>query len=150
MDYKAINNTLNRYFDGTSTLEEERLLKQYFSSAQVRPEHMTYKPLFDHYGNAQNVTNPNQVRLPYKKQRNYKLAIAAILVLGLGLFGLYRQNLSIEKQIVSKNITPEKKKEAYKEIQKFSNSVNESMQRVGALSIFAKTTKKVFKINQRK
>jgi len=150
MDYKAIDNTLNRYFDGTSSLEEERLLKQYFSSAQVRPEHMPYKPLFDHYGNAMHVTNPQQVRLPYKKQNNYKLAIAVVLVLGLGIFGLVRQNVIVEKQIVSKNITPEKKKEAYKEIEKFSNSVNESMQRVGALSIFAKTTKKVLKINQKK
>jgi len=149
MDYKAIDNTLNRYFDGTSTLEEERLLKQYFSSAQVRPEHLAYKPLFDHYGNALNVTNPKQVRLPYKKQKNYKLAIAAVLILGLGMFGLYRQNTVVEKQIVSKNITSEKKKEAYKEIEKFSNSVNESMQRVGALSIFAKTTKKVLNINRK-
>jgi hypothetical protein len=150
MDYKAINNILNRYFDGTSTLEDEKKLKQYFDTDKVLPEHNAYKPLFDHFGNTHNVTNPKQVRLPYKQpKKNYKLAIAAVLVLGLGIFGLTRQNF-VEKEIVSKNITQEKKKEAYKEMEKFSNSINKGIKRVSALSIFGKTTKKIFKIEEKK
>ena len=148
MDYKAINNTINRYFDGISTLEEECILKQYFSSDNVHPEHMAYKPLFDHYGNTQSVTNPKQIRLPYRKQKNYKLAIVAILVIGLGIFGLSIKNNLTNQQLVSKNITPEKGQKAFKEIQKFSKSVNNGMKRASALSIFGKTTNRIFKINK--
>jgi len=149
MDYKTINNILNRYFDLTSTLEDEKILKQYFATQNILPEHQAYKPLFDYFANSRNVTNPEQIRLPYKHaKKNYKLAIAVILVLGLGIFGLTRQNI-VEKEIVSKNITQEKKKEAFKEMEKFSNSVNKGFKRVSALSVFGKTTKKIFNLEQK-
>lgn len=42
-----IDNILNHYFEGTSTVGEEKILKGYFRSHQIAPQHEIYKPLFD-------------------------------------------------------------------------------------------------------
>lgn len=42
-----INELLEKYFDGHTTLAEEKLLKQYFSSNEISSEHLIYKPLFE-------------------------------------------------------------------------------------------------------
>jgi len=46
---KEINNILNRFWEGQTTLDEERQLRSYFSSENVAEKHSIYKPLFDYY-----------------------------------------------------------------------------------------------------
>lgn len=46
MDYKYINQLLNRYWDGETSLEEEDILRAFFSQDNVPAELMRYKPLF--------------------------------------------------------------------------------------------------------
>ncbi len=41
-----IDQLLDRYFAGTTTLEEERTLKAYFQTETVAPEHETWRPFF--------------------------------------------------------------------------------------------------------
>ncbi|NDV47824.1 hypothetical protein D0T49_12280 [Paludibacter sp. 221] len=41
-----INSLLDKYFEGETTIPEERLLKDYFSSDEVKSEHEKYRPLF--------------------------------------------------------------------------------------------------------
>ncbi|HNX89591.1 MAG TPA: hypothetical protein PKH58_10940 [Paludibacteraceae bacterium] len=40
---------LNKYFGGTSTLSEEKELKDYFNSKRVSENHVIYKPLFQQF-----------------------------------------------------------------------------------------------------
>ena len=47
MDYKIITSLLEKYFDGTTSLQEETQLKNYFSSNDVDPKLVQYKPLFE-------------------------------------------------------------------------------------------------------
>ena len=42
-----INKILDKYFKGETSLDEEKVLKIYFKSAQIAPEHIAFKPLFD-------------------------------------------------------------------------------------------------------
>jgi hypothetical protein len=46
MEYQKIEEILNRYLEGESTLEEETLLKEYFSQAGLPAEHREMKELF--------------------------------------------------------------------------------------------------------
>lgn len=46
MDYKYINQLLNRYWEGETSLEEEDILRAFFSQDNVPAELMRYKPLF--------------------------------------------------------------------------------------------------------
>lgn len=42
-----INKIIDKYFNGESSREEEKILKYYFNSNKVAPEHLVFKPLFD-------------------------------------------------------------------------------------------------------
>ena len=46
MDYKYINQLLERYWDGTTSLEEEQILRSFFSQQDVPVELMKYRDLF--------------------------------------------------------------------------------------------------------
>ncbi len=46
MDYKYIEQLIDRYFEGETTLEEEHILREFFAQNEV-PEHLLqWKPLF--------------------------------------------------------------------------------------------------------
>lgn len=47
MDYKYIEQLLERYWDCQTTLEEERILRSFFSQDDVPARLLQYKPLFD-------------------------------------------------------------------------------------------------------
>ena len=51
-----IEQLLNKYWDGTTSLEEETKLKMYFNSDQVVPEHAEIKALFQFIGEEQKIT----------------------------------------------------------------------------------------------
>ena len=46
MDYKYINQLLDRYWEGKTTLEEEQILRSFFSQLCVPEELAKYRPLF--------------------------------------------------------------------------------------------------------
>ena len=47
MDYKYIEQLMERYWQGETTLQEEAILRNFFSQPDI-PEHLrTYQPLFD-------------------------------------------------------------------------------------------------------
>lgn len=46
MDYKYINQLLERYWQGETTLEEEQILRSFFSQLCVPEELAKYRPLF--------------------------------------------------------------------------------------------------------
>ena len=46
MDYKYIEQILERYWQGVSTLQEESILRNFFSQEDVPAEFLQYKPLF--------------------------------------------------------------------------------------------------------
>ena len=157
MDYRNIDNILNKYFEGISGVQEEKILKSYFSSGQVKPEHASLKPMFDYFEHQSNVINPKPIRLKQKRKSNRKfIAGAAALIIGLGLITqiAYKDitkasNLDSSSIQVSAN-NLEKKKEIVKEVKKYSKKVNKGIEQAGALSIFSATTHKIFNINKDK
>lgn len=54
-----IEKLLNKYFEGTSSLDEERALRQYFSGTQISPAHEPYKPLFTAFAEEKRVKAPS-------------------------------------------------------------------------------------------
>ena len=53
-----IDKLLNNYFDGISSIEEERALKRYFSDENVLPEHEAYRSLFVAFAKEKEVVAP--------------------------------------------------------------------------------------------
>ena len=48
MDYKYITQLLERYWECSTSLEEEQILKAFFSQKDIPAELLKYKPLFDY------------------------------------------------------------------------------------------------------
>ena len=153
-DYKHIDNILNKYFDGLTNLQEEAELRRYFHSDQVAAAHEPYKVLFQYINQVQQTGNPKPIQIPQPKHnRRFYYAASVALFLGLGLVWLLQNNhkndinlsgASTHIQISNKN--SKKKKDAEKELKKFTRNVSQGLDKTGALSIFGQTTKKVFNL----
>lgn len=144
MDYKQIDKILNKYLDALTNTDEEKQLKKYFSGNDISPEHLIYKPLFDFYEQERFVTNPEPIRYQIgKPKKNYFLAIAATLIIGLGIFGLIRKT-NKHIQVAGKDT----KNKVVKEMKVYTKHLNEGIKNVSALSLFGQKTQKVFKVHQ--
>jgi len=157
-DYKHIDNILNKYFEGLTTLSEEKVLRNYFSSDDIAETHRPYKAMFQHFEQAQRMTNPKPFQIQ-NKTRNYRVYYAASIVLfiGLGLVWLLQQDYkknnyfnNVSTQVQISNNNPQKKEEAKKEIKKFTKNIRKGIENAGTLSLFGTSTKKVFNIKNNK
>ena len=55
MKYNNINELLDKYFEGNTTISEERTLKSYFASSEVREEHRDFSSLFNYFSEAKSI-----------------------------------------------------------------------------------------------
>ena len=65
-----IDNLLIKYWDGTSTLDEEEQLKNYFNSEHVDNDHKSLVPLFLHYVRESEMTTDFVPDLSFTKDKN--------------------------------------------------------------------------------
>ena len=67
---EMMNELLEKYFRGETTLQDEKELKQYFSTGNVSSEHEIYRALFDVFRQELSETNvrPVSVALPDQKR----------------------------------------------------------------------------------
>lgn len=92
MELNNIDNLLEKYNNGETTLKEEQQLKNYFSKETVAPHLEEYKPLFNHFLVNQKERFAKEVPLTAesiesKNASNYKwLYVAAAAVLMLGVY----------------------------------------------------------------
>lgn len=102
MDYNTAKTLLDRYFTGTSSLEEEAQLRTYFQQDDVPAELEPYRPLFQFFTQAgqQQTSTDFTERLEslrdIKQNREvrklrplwYRIAVAALVVLALAAWML--------------------------------------------------------------
>jgi len=103
MEYHEIEKILNRYLEGESSLEEESLLKEYFSQPEVPAEQREMKELFRYFTEAHRETIPHfdisgdlnslienewkrETRSRFRKVLAWVGSAAAVLVLSFGIY----------------------------------------------------------------
>lgn len=102
---EKINNILDLYFEGKTSLEEEKILKKYFASDNVLAEHKMYLPLFQTFEKekydsyvAKNVGDNKTIEMVKKKSsarntihfRRYLVgSVAAVSLILIGLFSYH-------------------------------------------------------------
>lgn len=93
MESNNIRQLLEKYFDGETSIEDERILKNYFSSDTVASEFIAYKDLFGFYATEKKHTSTR--RFSIKKEANIRqvLSVAAsmVVVVGIGFMLLKTQ-----------------------------------------------------------
>jgi hypothetical protein len=103
MEYHAIEEILNRYLEGESTLEEEMLLKKYFSQDDLPQEQREMQEMFRYLTEAQKESAPpfdvtadlnSLIEKEWQKETRNRFrhvlawvgSAAAVLVLAVGIF----------------------------------------------------------------
>ncbi len=87
MELSNIEKLLEKYFEGETTISEEKELKVYFTRETV-PSHLErYKDLFQYFSEESNVTATKELRLKSNKIFRYSwIGIAASVALIAGIF----------------------------------------------------------------
>jgi len=103
MEYQKIEEILNKYLEGESTLEEEMILKEYFSQADLPAEHREMKELFQYFAQANQEAAPHfdvsaelnslvenewkkETRNRFRQVITWASSAAAVLVLSFAIF----------------------------------------------------------------
>lgn len=86
MELGNIEKILEKYFEASTTVAEERTLREYFAQDSVAPHLEQYKPMFNYFSIAKEEKYTKQV--PLKPRVNYYkwLSVAAAVVLTFGLY----------------------------------------------------------------
>jgi hypothetical protein len=85
----TIKQLLEKYFDGTTTIEEENVLKSYFTSANVAPHLESYRSLFVYFKQEQNVQFDQDIHWTSVQSKRYNWLIAASIAILIGVGTLF-------------------------------------------------------------
>ncbi|MCF6223096.1 MAG: hypothetical protein L3J34_05140 [Flavobacteriaceae bacterium] len=138
MELAKIEFLLEKYLDAKTTLEEEQILKTYFSKNDV-PEHLlAYKNLFDYFTANVFETSNKEIRLPKQGKIKKWLSVAAAVVLFVSVSTFYQYDVGQKEEA----------KLAYQETQKALNLIAQNLNKGGDaiahLQTFDETKNKIF------
>lgn len=146
MELDRIEILLEKYFDAETTIAEENELKIYFSSSDVAQHLEHYRGMFGYFSAAKE--QQFEQELPLKTTTRKKVAwlsIAATIVILLGMFTFYNQNIS-QNQDLGTYDDPEK---AFQETQKalnlLSKNVNVGVEGMQYVQEYQQSTELIFK-----
>lgn len=146
MELDKIEILLEKYFEGETTIAEENELKKYFSSSDVAQHLEHYRGMFGYFTAAKEQRFEQVIPLKTKTQKKVAwLSIAASVVVLLGLFTFYNQNMS-QNQDLGTYDDPEK---AFQETQKalnlLSKNVNVGVEGMQYVQEYQQSTELIFK-----
>jgi len=147
MELIKIEQLLEKYFDGETSISEENELRAYFSSSDVAQHLEHYKPLFGYFSNAKEQQFEQQVPLHAKKLKIAWISIAAsvVVLLGAGTFAYFNYNQPKQNQDLGTYDNPEIAfRETQKALELLSSNVNVGVESVQYINEYEATRDKVF------
>lgn len=138
---------LNKYFEGETSLQEERELHTYFNSENVDASLREYVPLFAYFKQTSGEKYSDKTPyIPIVKKRNLfqKIAIVATF---LSIFFGFSYYLNEQKQQKEAKIAFEQVKEA---LQMVSVNYNKGTEKMKYLKEFDQTTSKIVNLEKLK
>lgn len=144
MELAKIESLLDSYFEGETSLDQENILRDYFSNANVAPHLMVYQGLFVGLKNTKKEVSKREVSLPKAStnSRKWWLGIAASLLVLLGVVGLKFSEKKMTNQERLALIEFYKTKETLLLV---SKSFNKGSEEIAVLNQFTKTKNRIFK-----
>ncbi len=146
MESNKVEQLLEAYFEGATTLAQEKQLRTYFKSDHVAPHLESYIAMFTAFAQASQDTYDRPIELPKQKKPIYRWisGVAAVAVILIGFAtqmgsplgdDVYQGNVSQEEGIL-------KTKQA---LGLMGKMFNESTAQLGAVNEFNTTTSDFFK-----
>jgi len=152
MELNKIEETLEKYFQGETSIAEENQLKEYFSSSNVAQHLEQYKPMFGYFSQAKKQKSTYEIPLQSKKRNVAWLSIAAsaVVLLGIGTYFLVSEKNDTTAVVSQTELgTYDDPEEALKATQKalalLSNNVNVGIESVQYIKEYEQSKNKIFK-----
>ncbi len=148
MELSKIEILLEKYFQGETSIAEEKELRSYFSNQNVAPHLEQYRAMFGFFTQAKQQEFTKEIPLKTKKSKIMWLSIAATIVVMLGLSTFYMLN-DDEIHVNGELGTYDSPEVAFIETQKalalISSNVNIGMKSVMYVQEYETAKNRVFK-----
>jgi hypothetical protein len=151
MELVKIEDLLEKYFQGETSIAEENELRNYFFSSNVAQHLEQYKPIFGYFSLAKQRQFTPEIPLlpgPRDKKRNVawiSIAASVVVLLGIGTYAYYSADVVNKSQDLGTYDDPE---EAFKATQKalslLSDNVNVGIESVLYIQEYQTTKDKIF------
>ncbi len=151
MELDKIENILEKYFQGETTIAEENQLKEYFSSPDVAQHLEQYKPIFGYFSQVKQQKSTQEIPLKTKRRNVAWLSIAAsiVVLLGIGTYLFMSQENTAPVVAQSELGTYDDPEEALKATQKalslLSSNVNVGIESVQYINEYEQSKNRIFK-----
>ena len=151
MEFNKIEDILEKYFQGETTIAEENQLKEYFSSPDVAQHLEQYKPMFGYFSQVKEQKSTQTIPLKTKKRKVAWLSIAAsaVVLLGIGTYFYTSEKNATPVTAQSELGTYDDPEEALAATQKalalLSNNVNVGIESVQYIKEYEQSKNKIFK-----
>ncbi|MBE8728049.1 hypothetical protein [Flavobacterium hungaricum] len=157
MELNKIEDIIEKYFQGETSIAEENQLKEYFSSSNVAQHLEQYKPMFGYFSQAKEQKSTHEIPLLPKtrnKQRKtawLSIAASTVILLGVGSYFYVSESNNSNTAVASKTElgTYDNPEEALAATQKalalLSNNVNVGIESVQYINEYEKSKNKIFK-----
>nr|WP_299338804.1 hypothetical protein [Allomuricauda sp.] len=86
MELDRIEKLLEKYFEATTTVAEEKDLRNYFSQENVETHLEQYKPMFNYFSAAKEERYTKQVPLKPRRNLYQWISVAAVALLTFGIY----------------------------------------------------------------
>ena len=139
---------LENYFQGKSSIADEKELTNYFLSENVAQHLVQYKPLFGYFSQSKKQVFQQEIPLQTKKRNVAWLSIAAsvVILIGVGTFIFYNNSEPKKSQDLGTFDNPEM---AYQQTQKalelLSQNVNVGIESVSYINEYQNSKNLIFK-----
>lgn len=147
MESDKIERLVEKYYEATTTVAEEKTLRDYFSQDDVAKHLEQYAPMFQYFSSAKEEKFTKQVPLDTiasvtKKRFDFKwLSVAAVGVL---MFGIYFGNGYLENQREEQRQAELAYQETKKALNLLAENFNRGTEKVAYLNQFEETKQKVY------
>jgi len=148
MELDNIRLLLDRYFEGETTLEEEKTLAAYFASAEVADDLVPYRPMFGYFAEAREMEPERTMALPVKRNRMRWIPAAAsvVLLLGAGTFAYFHYEEAPRSQELGTYDDPEVAfQETQKALKMLSHHVNSGVKGMAYIETYEQSKNVIFK-----
>lgn len=145
MDWQKIELLVEKYFEGNTTIEEEKVLKNYFSSSEVNDSLKQYQPLFSYLQVAKNETVTIKSDVKPKIQFKKWISIAAVFVFIAVLTTVLNLKTNESQDLGTFNDPEIAYAETMKALELLATNVNHGMESVYYINEYQQSKNLIFK-----
>lgn len=147
MESARIEKLMDVWFDGNTTLQEEAVLRDYFTNGEIAPHLEVYRPMFESFVIAGKEVSEKEVQLPQNgiKIKSWWYSIAAMLVVAATIGSIMFSNSGLSQEEKEALAAFEQTREV---LMLASEGINAGTTNMVHLNEFTKGTSAISNINQ--